>query len=228
MAGLRDEATLALEPRLEPCEHLVERAREAGDLVVALGLGKAVAVDAGRDLLGALPHRLHRTKRGPCEREAGERREEQGDRTADRELGEQRGDGLVAVVERHAGDDDRAVLLGDEQAHRPLEAAHPFPLREEALSPRALDLLTGQRAGRAVAENLDEPFVVADARAGPGNRGRLRTAAKALVELLVEGGANADVQERSEDGEHDCHRDGEHQGQAEAQPQPIHVSARSR
>ena len=87
VAGVGDERALALERLLEPREHLVERRPEAADLVVGRADRQARARLVGPDRGGAAAHPLDRAQRGGGRPVAGQRREQQRDRPADRAAG---------------------------------------------------------------------------------------------------------------------------------------------
>src|SRR5581483_3960179 len=86
VAGVRDEAALALETRLEPAEHLVQRLAQALELVAGRRHGQPLAWCLGGDRRRTSAHRLDRAEREAGEQVAGPGREEERDRPCDQQL----------------------------------------------------------------------------------------------------------------------------------------------
>ena len=136
MAGVGDEAPFVLERGLEPGEHLVQRLREARDLVAGGGLGEPRPGVEAEITSAARAHRLDRSKgcgREPVARNSGEQQRE---RPGQQELAEQMVERLVAGDERARDNERRRTAangrrLGEQppallQARQVLGAQGPF------------------------------------------------------------------------------------------------------
>jgi hypothetical protein len=99
VARVRDEATLAREPRLEAVEHRVQRLAEAANLVLGLGNGQPLVRSLGRDLGRSAPHRVDGSKRRRRESVPGERGEEEGERADDEKLRPQARERVGPILE---------------------------------------------------------------------------------------------------------------------------------
>ena len=251
VAGVVDEAPLALDRRLEPGEHRVQRLREPGELVVASPRGKPLGEVAGGDELGALTHLLDRPQGGGDRRVAGERGEEQGDRAADQEQREQVGQSLVAVVEGGADDGDLAVAERDrEDPEGSLEAGQLRDLDEDRSVGRLAEHVPAEegvvavdRKDRSAAElcgalddlavrvqDLREVLVVLEQ---PGGLALEVTQAvgprlQARVDRLGQPVLQSQVEEDPEAREQQGHRQGERQGHTDPDREPPHPPPSSR
>ena len=249
MARVGDEAPLAREPGLEPREHLVQRAGEAGDLVVG---GRDGQTSAGRrrgDLLRLSAHRLDGPQRRGRERVAQKRSEQEGDRAADQQLVPQPFERLVAVAERGADDHD---LLAGRRPEQPesllVEAGDPASLdhdrglagpgelvgREErgalerrrgvdhlAVGPDHLrDVLVRLGQGPRLAERGAAALGLRRQVGGPRAQGR--------VDLLVERVREPPVKEEARRREQHGHREREGERQAQAEREAAHASSSRR
>jgi hypothetical protein len=86
VAGVGDEAALAIERLLEPVEHLVERDREVLQLVAGARDRKPLPGGVAGDRLRAAAHRFDRAQRHAGEGVACERGEGERQRAADDQL----------------------------------------------------------------------------------------------------------------------------------------------
>ena len=230
MARVGHEAPLAGQALLEPAEHVVERLAEPVDLITRAREREAPAGRVPRDLGGLTAHRLDRPQGGRRKEIAGAGRKEQGEWADDEQLGEQLVERLVAVLERRADHERR----GHEQAHR---LAADFTREEEGAVLRARRLLgghersvePGRRGGRRAvrAEPLGDCLVVARFQRAATREG-LRPHLEALVELFVERVAEPNVEKGADRDEHEGHRYGEGEREAQADRQAAHESSRSR
>ena len=122
VAGVGDEAPLAVVGAAQPVEHLVERLAEPADLVARGGERERLRGRLERDAGGAGAHPLDRPQARRRERVAEQRHDERRDRRAERERARQRRERLVAVVERLAHDDHRRAVALGEQPRRAVDA----------------------------------------------------------------------------------------------------------
>ncbi len=154
VAGVVDEAALALERRLEPGERLVEGLAQPPELVGRRRDRQPLAGVGRGDRRRAPPHRLDGAQRGRGRAVAGERGQQQGDRAADQQQRGEPAEGLVAVAERGADGDHERLVVGlhrrREQAHLALEPRRGLVLEERGPRERALEL--GLREHRLPAE----------------------------------------------------------------------------
>ena len=214
MARLGEEAALTLGALLQPCEHLVQRPRQARDLVVAFGLREPTPADRPGDLGRPAPHRLDRPQSRPGERVPRERGEQQGDGTPEKQLAPQVGQRLVAVLERGAGHHDPpGAGAGQDPYGSLVEADDRAALSEEGLAARSLHLGSCQQ--RRLGRHQDEALVVADAATRPERSPCLGTRAQRLLDLLVERSLESLVEVVAREREHGGHHDGEDQASAE-------------
>ena len=244
VARVGEEAPLVLERGVQASEHVVQRRREPRDLVAGGRDGQPCGRRC-RDRRGAPAHRLDRAQRRRGQPVAGGRREREADEAAEKEIGEQVGERLLARLEG-AGDDDRSGAVGGrygEQAPasgRPAQLdrpQHPGAVYDAARLRRTdqgghvrrgaddaavrVEHLRECRAGRAVA--VDEAARLVRARAGLG-----RLQAERLVDRPEQRAADADIDEGADAGEEERHRERERQGQPQPDWHATHSPARSR
>ena len=145
MARIRDEATLARETGLEPAEHRVERLTEAPDLVSCGRERQPLAGTIARHLLGPATHRLDRPQRSTGDEVAGERGEEECERTCHEQLCQKLGERFLAILEGGADDehecivdrrDEKSRRLAVERSQRGAVENEARPLRRVRLPPR--------------------------------------------------------------------------------------------
>ena len=225
MARVGDEAALSLERRLQPGEHRVERLSQPAQLVARrrqcqppprLGCGHH---------LGLAPHRLHRPQGCSREEVAADRREEQGERADDEELGEQAVERVLRVLERDADrEHSRPVDRGHEQTeavafHRERAAEATADLGEDEDRLLAARRRVEQPAARVV--QLRDALVPGGAELvrRPDLR---RPELERLVEPIHERALEPYVEERAERAQHDGHRNREGEREPPADRQPAH------
>ena len=128
VAGLRDEAALAFERRLEASEHLVEGRAEALELVAGRRHGQALAGPVSRDSRRAATHRLDRAQARSGEQVAQSRCEHERDRARQEQLRAQVAKRLGPVLARGAHDQDEAPAAAfdrkSEQSGALVQAGH--------------------------------------------------------------------------------------------------------
>ena len=100
VARVGDEAPLALERAAQPVEHVVERLAQPPDLVAGGREREPLVARRERHLGGAGAHRVDGTERRAGQHVAEQRSDEDGQRAADRERGDQAAEDVVAVVGR--------------------------------------------------------------------------------------------------------------------------------
>ena len=140
LLGRRGERGVLLLWAARPAERELElrlqQRERSPELVTCLGDEAALALEPGFE------PREHRPQRGGRERVARERRKEQQKRAAEQELRPQRGECVMPVVQRGAGDDDQLV-------HRRREETHGSVLDHDRLAPRAVELGRREQRRRA-------------------------------------------------------------------------------
>jgi hypothetical protein len=249
-----DELALALESRLEPGQHLVQRLTEPLELVARLGHRQPLARRLGRDRGGAATHRLDRAKREPGEHVAGHRGEHERDRPGDQQLVAQARERLDPVLPRRADDEHEpsAALLdrGREQPRRLVEAGDRRAVCVDRLAPSALELAPGEqvrpaeRGGRIddPAGRRDELGVALAAldEAAPGVRRQCRSrpvdergdVLRAHEQVVVERRRQVRVEPRVEkqagEREHCGHRDRERCGDPKPDRDPRQAARTAR
>ena len=251
MARVGDEVPLALECRLEPVEHLVQRRPESLQLVPGGRNGETLAPSVRRDRRRPPAHRLDLPQREPGEAVSGEGGQEQRDRARDQELVAEASERLGPVLASRADDQDPASDRNREQPRRLVETRERSAIGVERASARLAKLRPAQQRHRPQrprrledASPRVEKLRVAlapldEAGAAVVREGRVRLAyergeilcaeLELAVERRLEVGAEAEVEEEAGGGEHGRHRDRERGGDTDADRQPAHVtSSRSR
>ena len=253
VARVGREAPLALEPVLEPVEHLVECRAEAADLVVRLGQRQPRARLVARDLRrrgGASPRPAEARRRrrdSPPPRRRGARAARRSParrairrapRSAPRARLRRRGRAVpssvrTGVSRRRAGSPSNASTRVALDEHRGVRGAlellarttgSPAPGVEPTIVP------SGRRSGRALRRSSGQVA----ASSGSPSRATSGASAAARPSRLSsscsrERVAEADVHECADGCENDRHRRGERKGQSDAERQPAHaVSLRRR
>ncbi len=174
MARIREEAALVREGSLDAREHVVQARAELRDLVARRGNRKPAIVAAEGDRRRLPPHPLDRPQRRGGERIARERREQEGARAPEQQLGDEVVEGLLAGLERSRDDGDgRLAPRGDGGGQEPpaplAEAGQRRPRERDRTAPRAGELGAREqqrmprhdrRAKHAAAgsEQLGDPF----------------------------------------------------------------------
>ena len=226
-------------------EHQVERLAEPADLVVGRADREARAGLGGLDLGGAPAHPLDRPQRRRRRGVAGQRREQERDRTADQQRPGEVAQRVVAVVDRRADDGDERLALRahrrGKEPHRVLAARRRPAIDDDRSAPRARECAGveqrlpahGRRAvddGTGCVEDLGEVLALLGQRAAAGVREpRVRlpdqradvpgARAQALLDRAVELGAEPRVHEQPGGAKHDRHRPGERERDANAHGQ---------
>ncbi len=221
VAGVRDETTLALETRVEPAEHRVERLAETSDLVLRRRQREPSARRGRGDLRGTAPHRVDRTQGGPRQQIAGHGGEQQRNRPDDEQLPQQARERLIAVLERGPDDDREPAPVHVDPPGEPADARR---LEPGALGKHRPVRAEDSEEGLVVAVELRRGVLADQRRNGIGPR------VERLVELLLERIPEPDVEERSDGCEHERHREREDEREPKADRQPAHwrSSLRSR
>ena len=119
VAGVGDEAALALERAAQALEHLVQRLPQPPDLVVRRRQRQPVVAVAQRHLSRAPAHRLDRPQPGGGKPVAEQRRDQHGDRPADGKRRDEAGQRLVAIAERLRRRRPRPGRRGAREPRRP-------------------------------------------------------------------------------------------------------------
>jgi len=109
MACVVDEPPLVLERGLEAGEHVVQRFRQAGQLVPARRDGQPLPGGGRRDCSCPAAHRLDGAESGGGDPVAGENREQERGRASDQELVQEAVECLVALLERASDHRDSGV-----------------------------------------------------------------------------------------------------------------------
>jgi hypothetical protein len=191
-----------------------------------------------------MAHRLDRAERGPRERIAAQRRQEQRDRPADQECVTHAAQGLGPVFPGRARDEHSTAERHREHPSRLVEARHGRPVDEQRAVPRACELLPFEQAlpperrggvedATVRRDELGERFAALQQPPVRGPQGAavtdeggeiLGAAAQLLVEVVTEVAPDPRVGEQADAGEHQRHRQREEKRQPDAKRNPHDAS----
>jgi hypothetical protein len=240
MARVGDEAALVFDGRLKARQHVVQCDSQSGDLVTRVGQGEAGCL-SGSDCLCTAPQSLDGAKSAGGERVAAERCREQREREKGDELVPEVVERLGARFERAGDDRDSVFRRVAHGENAPLAGlAGNVLVEEDALSTERAGKSGAPEKGRRLAglglqdvsvgcEDLGERCAAAGVGVGAFVREFVfRLGGERLVDGREKLVSDALVDEETDAGEYDSHREGETEREANANREAAHGSARRR
>ena len=238
VARVGDEASFTAQALVEPAEHRVQRLAEAEDLVTGVGEREALRRGLGRDVRRSSPHRLDWPERRARQEIGGPEARMSAIGPPIKELGQETVERLVAVSQGGAYNQHVVIpkALPGGRAETPGSSGRST-LRSSVVSAVSAPETSGSaKPSDPATTDPSGPKTWANSSSPPPRTTpvpSLRTscesvaarASEALIDLLHEGVAEPDVEERAHCGQDDGHREGEEERQSDADREPAHRSS---